>query len=146
MVYTTEIVFWVSNTKGRHNSRWIDILYPNKDRKINCMSDTLMPNAWEKIKNINIICVLNNYEKVAAPGLESRSYDRRDSWRWPRNTLYPLKLAVASLTGGDRSIGIVRLRTKNHGVFFFFFWYMSKVKSWLQNHTSQSTPYFRHVH
>jgi hypothetical protein len=26
--------------------------------------------------------------------------------------LYPLKLALASLTGGDRSIGIVRLRTK----------------------------------
>jgi hypothetical protein len=34
---------------------------------------------------------------------------------WTRNTLYPLKLALASLTGGDRSIGIVRLRTKNHG-------------------------------
>jgi hypothetical protein len=29
-----------------------------------------------------------------------------------RNTLYPLKLALSSLTGGDRSIGIVRLRTK----------------------------------
>jgi hypothetical protein len=27
-------------------------------------------------------------------------------------------LALASLTGGDRSIGIVRLRTKNHGVSF----------------------------
>jgi hypothetical protein len=26
--------------------------------------------------------------------------------------LYPLKLALASLTGGDRSIGIVRWRTK----------------------------------
>jgi hypothetical protein len=33
--------------------------------------------------------------------------------------LYPLKLALASLTGGDRSIGIVRLRTKNHGVFLY---------------------------
>jgi hypothetical protein len=33
-----------------------------------------------------------------------------------RNTLYPLKLALASLTGGDRSIGIVRLRTKNRGI------------------------------
>jgi hypothetical protein len=28
-------------------------------------------------------------------------------------------LALASLTGSDRSIGIVRLRTKNHGVFFY---------------------------
>jgi hypothetical protein len=26
----------------------------------------------------------------------------------PRDTLYPLKLALASLTGGDRSIGKVR--------------------------------------
>jgi hypothetical protein len=32
-------------------------------------------------------------------------------------TLYTLQLALASLTGGDRPIGIVRLRTKNHGVF-----------------------------
>jgi hypothetical protein len=51
-------------------------------------------------------------EIVAAPGLENRSYDRSDSLRWPRDTLYPLKLALASLTGGDRSIGIVRQRTK----------------------------------
>jgi hypothetical protein len=29
-------------------------------------------------------------------------------------------LALASLTGGDRSIGIVRLRTKNHGVFYIY--------------------------
>jgi hypothetical protein len=45
---------------------------------------------------------------VAAPGLENQSYDRRDSLRWPHDNLYPLKLALASLTGGDRSIGIVR--------------------------------------
>jgi hypothetical protein len=47
-------------------------------------------------------------EIVAAPGLENGSYDRRDSLRCPRDTLYPLKLALASLTGGDRLIGIVR--------------------------------------
>jgi hypothetical protein len=47
-------------------------------------------------------------EIVAAPGLENRSYGRRDSLRCPRDTLYPLKLALASLTGGDRLIGIVR--------------------------------------
>jgi hypothetical protein len=46
-------------------------------------------------------------EIVAAPGLENRSYDRRDSLRWRSDTLYPLKLALTSLTGGDRSIGIV---------------------------------------
>jgi hypothetical protein len=47
-------------------------------------------------------------ETVAAPGLQNRSYGRRDSLRWPRDTLYPLKFALASLTGGDRSIAIVR--------------------------------------
>jgi hypothetical protein len=59
------------------------------------------------------LSLVNNWrnyleEIVAAPGLENRSYDRRDLLRWLRDTLYPLKLALASLTGGDRSIGIVR--------------------------------------
>jgi hypothetical protein len=37
---------------------------------------------------------------------------RGDSLRWPRNTLYPQKLALTSPTNGGRSVGIVRLRTK----------------------------------
>jgi hypothetical protein len=41
-------------------------------------------------------------EIVAAPSLEILSYGRSDS------LLYPLKLALASLTGGDGSICIVR--------------------------------------
>jgi hypothetical protein len=63
---------------------------------------------------LSLVNNLTSYleETLAVPGLENRSYDRRDSLRWPRNTLSPLKLALASLTGGDRSIGIVRLRTK----------------------------------
>jgi hypothetical protein len=57
---------------------------------------------------LSLVNNLRSYleEIVAAPGLENRSYDRRDSLRC--DTLYPLKLALASLTGGDRSIGIVR--------------------------------------
>jgi hypothetical protein len=35
-----------------------------------------------------------------------------DSLRWPRDTLYPLKLALTSPTSGGRSIGIVRWRNK----------------------------------
>jgi hypothetical protein len=31
--------------------------------------------------------------------------------RWPRDTLYPLKLALTSPTSGGRSVGIVRWRT-----------------------------------
>jgi hypothetical protein len=32
--------------------------------------------------------------------------------RWPRDTLYQLKLALISPTSGGRSVGIVRWRTK----------------------------------
>jgi hypothetical protein len=39
--------------------------------------------------------------------------------RWPRDTLYPQKLALTSPTSGRRSVGIVRLWTKGHGVFSF---------------------------
>jgi hypothetical protein len=45
-------------------------------------------------------------------GLENRDYDRGDPVRWPRDTLYQLKLALTSLAGCGRSVGIVRLRTK----------------------------------
>jgi hypothetical protein len=40
--------------------------------------------------------------------------------RWPRDTLYPQKLALTSPTSGGRSVGIVRLRTKGHEFFFIF--------------------------
>jgi hypothetical protein len=47
-------------------------------------------------------------EKVAAPVLKTEINGRGD----------PQKLALASLTGGGRSVGIVRLRTTSHGDFF----------------------------
>jgi hypothetical protein len=53
-------------------------------------------------------------------GLENREYDRGDPLRSPRNTLYPQKLTLTSLTSGGRSVGIVRLRTKATEFFFFF--------------------------
>jgi hypothetical protein len=46
---------------------------------------------------------------------------RRDPLRWPRDTLYPQKLALTSPTSGGLSVGIVRVRTKSHGVFFFVY-------------------------
>jgi hypothetical protein len=49
-------------------------------------------------------------------GQENRINGRGDPLRWPRGTLYPQKLAVTSPTSGGRSVGIVRLRTKGHGV------------------------------
>jgi hypothetical protein len=44
-------------------------------------------------------------------GVENREYGRGDPLRWPRDTLYPQKLALTSLASGGRSVGIVRLRT-----------------------------------
>jgi hypothetical protein len=37
---------------------------------------------------------------------------RGNPLRWPRDTLYPQKLALTSPTSGGRPVGIVRLRTK----------------------------------
>jgi hypothetical protein len=45
-------------------------------------------------------------------GLENREYSRRYPSRWPRGTLYPQRLVLASPTSGGRSVGIVRSRTK----------------------------------
>jgi hypothetical protein len=45
-------------------------------------------------------------------GLENREYGRGDPLRWPRDILYPQKLALTWPTCGDRSVGIVRLRIK----------------------------------
>jgi hypothetical protein len=41
-------------------------------------------------------------------GLESREYGRGDPLGWPRDNLYPRKLALTSPTSCGRSIGIVR--------------------------------------
>jgi hypothetical protein len=42
----------------------------------------------------------------------NREYDCRDRLCWPRDTLYPQKLAVSSPTSGGRSFGIVRSQTQ----------------------------------
>jgi hypothetical protein len=55
-------------------------------------------------------------------GLENREYCRRYPLRWPRNTLYPQKLALTSPTSGGRSVGIVRLRAKGTE------WYMLSLR------------------
>jgi hypothetical protein len=54
--------------------------------------------------------------KSSGSGQENRINDRGDPLRWPRDTHYPQKLALPSPTSGGRSVGIVRLRTKGHGV------------------------------
>jgi hypothetical protein len=55
-----------------------------------------------------LLCRKNN-----GSGLENREYCRRDPPRWPRDTLYPQKLALTSQISGSRSVGIVRSRTES---------------------------------
>jgi hypothetical protein len=50
--------------------------------------------------------------KSRGSGLESREYYRRDPLCWPRNTVYPLELALTSPTIGGPSIGVVCSRTE----------------------------------
>jgi hypothetical protein len=50
--------------------------------------------------------------KRSGSGLENREYGRRDPLGWPRDALYPQKLALTSPTSGGRSVGIVRSRTE----------------------------------
>ena len=45
---------------------------------------------------------------------------RGDPLPWPRDILYPQKLALTSPTGGGRSVCIVHSRTKATDFFFFF--------------------------
>jgi hypothetical protein len=59
--------------------------------------------------------------KSSGSGLEIREYGRRDPSRWPRDKLYPQKLALTSLTSGGRSVGIVRARTQATEFSFGFF-------------------------
>jgi hypothetical protein len=44
---------------------------------------------------------------VAAPVSKTEINDRGNPFRWPRDTLYPQKLALTSPTSGGRSVGIV---------------------------------------
>jgi hypothetical protein len=49
---------------------------------------------------------------VAASVYKTEINGHGDSLRWPRDILYPLKLALTSPTSGGRSVGIVRWRTE----------------------------------
>jgi hypothetical protein len=66
--------------------------------------------------------------------LENREYGRGDPLHWPRDTLYPQKLALTSPTSGDRSVGIVCLRTKATEFLFVhrpLFWRTQRFGNWI---------------
>jgi hypothetical protein len=50
--------------------------------------------------------------KRSGSSLENREYGHGDPLHWPRDTLYPQKLALTSPTSGGRSVSIVRLQAK----------------------------------
>jgi hypothetical protein len=54
--------------------------------------------------------------KSSGPVQENRFNGCGNPLRWPRDTLYPQKLALSSPTSGGRLVGVVRLRTNGHGV------------------------------
>jgi hypothetical protein len=72
---------------------------------------------WEVGLERGPLSLVSTIEKLvgrnsSGSSLENREYGRVDPLRWPRDTLYPQKLALTSPTSGGRSVGILRLRTK----------------------------------
>ena len=62
-------------------------------------------------------------KKVAAPVQKTEINGRGDPLRWPRDTPLSAKVGTnSSPTGGGRSIGIVRSRTKATEFFLIGFW------------------------
>jgi hypothetical protein len=51
-------------------------------------------------------------KKNSGCGLENREYGRKDLLRWPRDTIYPQKLALSLQTSGGHLVNIVRSRTE----------------------------------
>jgi hypothetical protein len=61
--------------------------------------------------------------KSGCSSLENRINHRGDPLRWPRDTLYQQKVGT-NFADMRRSLGIVCLRTKGHGVLVFYVWEM----------------------
>ena len=71
-------------------------------------------------------------KKVAAPVQKTEINGRGDLLPWPREPLYPQKLALTSPTGGGRSVGIFHSRTK--ATKFVCFWLMICSSSLISNY------------
>jgi hypothetical protein len=66
--------------------------------------------------------------KSSGSGLENRGHGRRDPSLWPRGTLYPQKLAIASPTSGGR---ILRSRTQTMEFVCFLFLSLRKLNIYM---------------
>jgi hypothetical protein len=74
-----------------------------------------------------------NFCSSFTSSLENREYGRRDPSRWPRDTIYPQKLALISPTSGGRSVGVVRSRAQATEFSFFYFLVVSHTGPWFVN-------------
>jgi hypothetical protein len=77
-----------------------------------------LPDFWEVVGlergPLSLVSITEELlrRNSSGSGLENRECSLGNPLRWPRNTLYPQKLALTSPKSGDLSVGIVRLRTK----------------------------------
>jgi hypothetical protein len=76
---------------------------------------------------------------------------RGNPLRWPRDTIYPQKLALTSPTSGGHSVGIVRLRVKatEFGFSLTIMWHFdrrSNATNWMFNAIARAWENSRQVH
>jgi hypothetical protein len=100
-MYVCGLPLWSSG-----QSSWLQIRRPGFDSR-----------HYQRKKVVGQLSLVSTTEELlgrkhSGSGQENREYGRKDPSRWPRGTLYPHKLAIASPTSGDRSVGIVRSRTQ----------------------------------
>jgi hypothetical protein len=70
--------------------------------------------------SLSVVSIIEElFQGNSGSGLETEINGRKDSLRWPCDTLYPQKLALTSPTSGGRSVGIVCLPTKTTEFCFF---------------------------
>jgi hypothetical protein len=67
---------------------------------------------WGPLSLVRTIEELLEWKSSGSGSRKTDINGRGNSLRWPRNTLYPQKLALTSPTSGGRLVGIVRLGTK----------------------------------
>jgi hypothetical protein len=72
----------------------------------------MLVSLWTHVMLVLFTTRYLAYDVQVSPVYKTEISGRGDPLRWPRDTLYPLKLALPSKTSGGRSLGIVRLRTK----------------------------------
>jgi hypothetical protein len=112
------------------NFQWIIVLLKCKNISI---ASSRPISSWGRSSarpTLVLHYLFNETWNKIVPVLKTEINGRGYPLRWPRDTLYTQKLALASLTSGDRSVGIVRLRTTSHGVFFLGTKSFTLVREW----------------